>query len=102
MAELKTKKTQASVTAFPSAIPDPERRKDARAVASLLRRVSLYLTSDLSRHGELLSRLGRYAKGKGCLHVRRLADVDPVVLEELVRATMAPVASKVRSAMSKG
>lgn len=131
MAELKTKKTRASVTAFLSAIPDPERRKDARAVAALIRRVTgerpalwgtnivgfgqrklryasgreldwpvaafapradrttLYLTCDLSRHRALLARLGRHTKGKGCLHLRRLSDVDTAVLEELVRSAVA-------------
>lgn len=127
MAELKTRKTRASVEAFLSAIPDPARRKDARAVAALLRRVvgerpamwgenivgfgecplryasgreldwpvaafapradriTLYLTCDLSRHGGILARLGKHTRGKGCLHVRRLADVDVGVLEELAR-----------------
>jgi hypothetical protein len=131
MAELKTKRTRASVTAFLAGVPDPQRRKDARTVATLLRRVTgerpamwgtnivgfghrklkyasgreidwmvaafapradritLYLTCDLSRHGELLSRLGRHAKGKGCLHLRRLADVDMGALEELVRSAVA-------------
>ena len=142
MAELKTKKTRASVTAFLSTIQDPARRKDARAVANILRRVTgerpamwgtsivgfghrklryasgreidwmvaafapradritLYLTGDLSRHRELLSRLGRHGKGKGCLHIRRLADVDLAVLEELVRDAATPAASKVRPARS--
>lgn len=120
MAELKTKRTKTSVAPFLSAIPDPSRRKDARAVAALFRRVTgerpamwgsgivgyghrklryasgreldwmvvafapradrvtLYLTCDLSR-------LGKHGKGKGCLHIRRLSDVDPAVLEELAR-----------------
>ena len=41
MAELKTKRTKTSVAPFLSAIPDPSRRKDARAVAALFRRVTL-------------------------------------------------------------
>lgn len=131
MAELKTKKTRASVTAFLSAIPDSARRKDARTVAALLRRVTgerpalwgtniigfgqrklryasgreldwpvaafapradritLYLTCDLARHRALLARLGKHTKGKGCLHLRRLSDVDAAVLEELVRSAVA-------------
>jgi len=131
MAAPKTRKTRASVTAFLSAIPDSERRKDARAVAALLRRVTggrpalwgtnivgfgrrtlryasgreldwpvaafapradritLYLTCDLSRHRALLARLGKHTKGKGCLHLRRVSDVDPAVLEELVRSAVA-------------
>jgi len=130
MAELKTKRTAGSVTTFLAAIPDPDRRKDARAVVALLRRttgerpamwgagmvgfgqrtltyasgreidwpilafapragrLTLYLACDLSRHRERLGRLGKHAKGKGCLHIRRLSDVDVAVLEELVRAAL--------------
>jgi Domain of unknown function (DU1801) len=40
MAELKTRRTKASVTAFLSAISDPDRRKDARALAALIRKVT--------------------------------------------------------------
>ena len=136
MVEPKTKKTRASVAAFLAAVPDPERRKDARAVAALLRRVtgeravlwgtnivgygtyhykyasgregdwpvaafapradriSVYVTCELSRHRELLARLGKHSKGKGCLHIRRLADVDPAVLEELVRSAVADVRTR--------
>jgi len=131
VAEPKTKRTRASVTAFLASIPDPERRRDARAVGSLLRRVTgqrpamwgetivgfgqvhyryasgqegdwpvaafaprsdritLYLTCNLSRHRELLARLGKHSHGKGCLHLRRLGDADPGVLEELVRRGVA-------------
>ena len=37
------------------------------------------------RFPELLARLGRYRNGKVCLYVRSLADVDPKVLEQLIR-----------------
>lgn len=40
MAELKTKKTTASVTAFLNAIDDPERRRDCKAVAKMMREVT--------------------------------------------------------------
>ncbi len=33
----------------------------------------------------MLARLGTWKRGKGCLYVKRLSDVDPKVLEELVR-----------------
>jgi Domain of unknown function (DU1801) len=36
------------------------------------------------RHGELLDRLGPHKTGKGCLYLKRLADVDGGVLRELV------------------
>lgn len=40
MAELKTQRTKASVSAFLAAISDPDRRKDARALAALFRKAT--------------------------------------------------------------
>lgn len=34
----------------------------------------------------MLARLGKHSTGKGCLYIRKLADVDMGVLEELVRS----------------
>ncbi|MGG5260102.1 DUF1801 domain-containing protein [Phycicoccus avicenniae] len=46
--------------------------------------LTLYgLTYDGS-NAELLARLGPHTTGKGCLYVRRLADIDTDVLRELV------------------
>ena len=40
---------------------------------------------------ELLARLGRHRRGKGCLYVKKLADVDMGVLETLVRDQIARI-----------
>lgn len=40
MADLKTQRTTASVSAFLAGIPDPLQRKDAKALAALLRKVT--------------------------------------------------------------
>lgn len=40
MAELKTRPTKASVTAFVAAIDDPEKRKDARKIGAMMRRAT--------------------------------------------------------------
>lgn len=40
MAELKTQRTKASVSAFLAGIPDPGQRKDAKALAALIRKVT--------------------------------------------------------------
>jgi len=48
--------------------------------------ISLYLTCDAGRHAALLSRLGRHRAGKGCVYIKRLADVDTGVLAELCAA----------------
>lgn len=40
MAENKTQRTKASVAAFLAAIPDPQRQRDARALAALIRKAT--------------------------------------------------------------
>jgi hypothetical protein len=40
MAELKTRPTQANVTAFINAIDDPQRKKDVRKVAAMMRKAT--------------------------------------------------------------
>lgn len=47
--------------------------------------ISLYLNCAPGQHAGLLAKLGKHRTGKGCLYVKRLADVDLKVLEELVR-----------------
>jgi hypothetical protein len=45
----------------------------------------VYLMPDFGRKfGDLLKRLGPHEHGKGCLYVKRLADVDLKVLEQLI------------------
>jgi uncharacterized protein DUF1801 len=48
------------------------------------RALTFYLTGGLAPNAELLARLGPHTTGKGCLYVKRLADVDEQVLRELV------------------
>ena len=127
MAELKTKKTKASVAKFLAGIKDEERRKDCQAVARLMKKatgsvprmwgtaivgfgdyqyrsprtgrggdwfyagfsprkdaLTVYLMSGLPQYTSLLKRLGKHKTGGGCLYIKRLADVDLEVLQELV------------------
>jgi hypothetical protein len=37
----------------------------------------------------LLDKLGKHTTGKGCLYIKKLADVDQKVLETLVRKSLA-------------
>lgn len=46
--------------------------------------LSIYLTCDLDSMGDLLEKLGPHERGKGCLYVKRMADIDPVVLKKMV------------------
>ncbi len=58
------------------------------------RDLTFYLMTGFTKHGELLGRLGKHSKGKACLHVRRLAEVDVAVLEELVRRSVSEMRSR--------
>jgi Domain of unknown function (DU1801) len=49
----------------------------------------LYLMDGFDGYQELLARLGKHSTGKACLYVKRLADVDPDVLRELVASSYA-------------
>jgi hypothetical protein len=42
-----------------------------------------------AEYEELLAKLGRHRRSKVCLYLKKLADVDPAVLEEIVRRTYA-------------
>ena len=133
MYEAKTKPTRASVAAFLAAIDDDERRKDCKALVSLMKRVtgcppkmwgpsivgfdryhykypsghegescvvgfsprkdslSVYLMGgyeDASTK-RLLAKLGTHKTGKSCLYIKRLADGQLPILEELVIRSVA-------------
>lgn len=130
MAEIKTRKTAASVADFIAAVPNATRRADAQAVVKLMQKVTgkkpklwgptiigfdeyhyRYASGhegDMCMLGfsprgsalvlyvlcggdvdALLPQLGKHKRGKGCLYINRLADVDMKVLEELVRKAYA-------------
>jgi hypothetical protein len=48
------------------------------------REIVLYLAAHSERTEALLARLGRHKAGTSCIYVKRLADLDQAVLEELV------------------
>jgi hypothetical protein len=50
--------------------------------------LTLYIMTGCERHPELMRRLGRYTTGVSCLYLRRLADIDLDVLQELVRESV--------------
>ena len=56
----------------------------------------LYGITGFSGAEALLAKLGKHTTGKGCLYIRKLADVDRKVLEEL--AGMAVTAARARHA----
>lgn len=46
--------------------------------------LSLYILSGLDKETALLAKLGKHTTGKGCLYIKKLADVDMKVLERLI------------------
>jgi hypothetical protein len=44
----------------------------------------LYIAAGLTDSKALLTKLGKYSMGKGCLYMKKLADVDETVLKKLV------------------
>lgn len=46
--------------------------------------IALYLMGRFEKRTALLKKLGKHSTGKGCLYIKRLKDVDPKVLKELV------------------
>jgi len=55
--------------------------------------ITLYVTDCFERYGELMAKLGKYKTGKSCLYIKRLADIDMGVLEELITASIKNVRS---------
>lgn len=49
----------------------------------------LYLLDGSPHQADLLARLGKHRTGKSCLYIKRMADVDVNVLEELVADSLA-------------
>ena len=49
--------------------------------------LTLYLGAP-EANADLLARLGRHKSSKACLYIKRLADVDPAVLEKLIRRAL--------------
>lgn len=54
----------------------------------------LYLARDFPRYPELIGKFGKHRSSKACLYVKKLADVDMAVLEELIVETLAYMAEK--------
>lgn len=46
--------------------------------------ISIYAISGFEKEVELLSALGKYKTSKGCMYIKRLADVDKSVLKEFL------------------
>jgi hypothetical protein len=50
--------------------------------------ISLYVYSGAAGQEDLLSGLGKFKMGKGCIYVKKLADIDQEVLKKLMGGTI--------------
>ena len=58
------------------------------------RALTLYVMAGFSAHDALLAQLGKHTTGKSCLYVKRLDDIDVVVLRELLERSVAYLRAK--------
>lgn len=54
---------------------------------------TIYLSDGFDADADLLARLGKHTTSGSCLHLKRLDDVDPTVLEELITRSVTRVRS---------
>lgn len=50
--------------------------------------IVLYLESNFSRRAELLQKFGKYKGGKVCIYIKKLADVNTDVLQEMIAESL--------------
>ncbi|HQQ96290.1 MAG TPA: DUF1801 domain-containing protein [Cyclobacteriaceae bacterium] len=48
--------------------------------------LTVYLSGNFEKRDELLTKLGKHKSEKGCIYIKKLADVDLVVLEKMMVA----------------
>lgn len=54
--------------------------------------LTLYLMPGFDGREVLLEKLGKHKTGKACLYLKRLSDVDPAVLQQLIAASVKAMA----------
>lgn len=75
---------------------DSGREGDAIATGFSPRKsnLSIYIMPGYADFGHILADLGKHKKGKSCLYVNKLADIDPAVLKRLIRAGLDDLAAR--------
>ena len=51
--------------------------------------LTLYIMPGILRYPKLLKKLGKHKTGKGCLYIKKLADVDLPTLKKLIKQSLA-------------
>ncbi len=50
--------------------------------------LTLYIMAGFDAYDDLLDKLGKHTTGKSCLYIKKLEDIDPDVLRELIRQSV--------------
>lgn len=50
--------------------------------------ISLYVFTGSQKHEHLLEDLGRFTRGKACIYVKKLSDINPDALTRLIHASL--------------
>jgi len=50
--------------------------------------LTVYVMPGFSNYESLMARLGKHSMGKSCLYIKKLADIDFDVLEEIIRRSV--------------
>ena len=56
--------------------------------------IVFYISDEIENREQLLEKLGKHKKGKVCVYVKKLADIDLTVLKELIVATIKDISAK--------
>lgn len=51
-------------------------------------KISLYFATGLPEREQLLEDFGKYTAGKGCVYINKLADIDPAIMEQLIKQSI--------------
>lgn len=86
MADSKTRPSSSSVDEHLASRASAEQLGESCATGFAVRgrQLVVYLVAEGRDQSALLAKLGKHRTGKACLYFKRLADLDPKVLEQLV------------------
>lgn len=50
--------------------------------------LTLYLMTGFAQYDTLMAKLGKHKTSKHCIHIKRLSDIDPAVLQKLISTSV--------------
>jgi len=59
--------------------------------------ISLYVYAGCQGQDQMLEKLGKIKKGKGCIYIKKLTDIDTIILKELINSTVAFLQKKYKA-----